>query len=140
MRGNGGPVPPDALLCTLDAWTRQLTRTAVVEVAMVWPLTGDQPQLPGRHAVIVGSPRQVRLTPRDVFSPALAAGADSVAIAHTHLSDSGPSADDHAVTRRLVAAGAVLGIPLVAHLLVEPTRTLELLGDRLLLNVESAAA
>lgn len=79
--------------------------------------------------MILGSPARVTLTPRDVFGPAVLARATGVVIAHTHLGDNGPSAEDYAVTRRLVAAGVVLGIPLLAHVLVEPSRTMDLLGD-----------
>ncbi|MBA2415689.1 MAG: hypothetical protein H0V64_07365 [Geodermatophilaceae bacterium] len=64
------------------------------------------------------------------FGPAVAARADWVVVSHTHLSDSGPSAADHAVTSPLVAAGAVLGIPLIAHLLVQPSGSQELVGSR----------
>lgn len=49
---------------------------------------------------------------------------------HNHLSDTGPSAADRAVTRRLVAAGHLLGIPLLASLVVEPSATHDLVSDR----------
>ncbi len=122
-------MPFDALLPTLEAWTRQLAGCVEVEIVLVWPLTAHEQ--PGcRQVVILGSPEQVRMRPRDVFGPALAANADGVAIAHAHLSDVGASEHDHAVTRRLVAAGAVLGIPLLTHLLVEPSGTVDLLSGR----------
>ena len=118
-----------ALRRTIDAWTRQLARDIGVEAALVWPLLGELPGAEGDPAnLILGGPHYVRLRPREVFRAALSAGADGVAIAHTHLTDCGASEQDFAVTRRLVAAGLVVGVPLVAHVLVEPSRTLELMS------------
>lgn len=115
-----------ALLSTIEAWTRHLTRATATEVALVWPLSADGSP-GGQETVVIGTPGSVRLTPREVFSQAIAVGATSVVIAHTHARDTGPSADDQAVTRRLVAAGAILGVPLIAHLVVEPSRVHELI-------------
>lgn len=43
-----------------------------------------------------------------------------VVLVHTHPGGGPPSADDHAVTRRLVAASAVCGVRLAAHLVLAP--------------------
>lgn len=59
---------------------------------------------------------------------ALRVGADGVVLAHNHATTTGPSRADTAVTRRPVAAGHVLGIPLLAHLVVEPDAVHELVG------------
>ncbi len=57
--------------------------------------------------------------PREVFRPAVAEGAAAVVLAHNHPSgDPEPSAEDHAVTRQLVAAGEALGIPVLDHVVV----------------------
>lgn len=57
--------------------------------------------------------------PRLVFRAALAAGAVSAIALHNHPSgEVEASAADRAVTRRLVAAGKVLDLPLVDHLIV----------------------
>lgn len=118
----------DDLHGTLEAWTRRLTQTLAVEVALVWPLGSGV--VGGPETMILGLPDRVRLRPRDVFVAAMMREADAVAVVHTHLTDRGPSAADHAVTRRLVAAGAVLGVPLLAHLLVEPGGAIELIAAR----------
>ncbi len=60
--------------------------------------------------------------PVDVLRPAVAVGARQVVLAHNQLEDVGISASDRAVTRRLVAAGAVLGVRLRAHLVLTPER------------------
>jgi len=78
-----------------------------------------------RHRVI----REVMVTrgildaslihPREVFRHAVAEGAAAVVLAHNHPSgDPEPSAEDHAVTGQLVAAGKALGIPILDHVIV----------------------
>ena len=55
-----------------------------------------------------------------ILRVALGCGGDAVIIAHNHPNGHGPSASDLALTRRLIAAGAILGMPLRAHLVVTP--------------------
>jgi DNA repair protein RadC len=57
--------------------------------------------------------------PREVFGPAVRLGASAVVCAHNHPSgDPTPSVEDHQVTRRLVEAGNLLGIPLLDHVVI----------------------
>lgn len=57
--------------------------------------------------------------PREVFGPALRRAAAAVVVAHNHPSgDPEPSAEDRAVTRRLLDAGRLLGVPLLDHVVV----------------------
>jgi DNA repair protein RadC len=57
--------------------------------------------------------------PREVFRPALREGAAALVVVHNHPSgDPAPSAEDGEVTRRLVQAGALLGVPLLDHVVV----------------------
>jgi DNA repair protein RadC len=57
--------------------------------------------------------------PREVFRPAVIAGASAVVVAHNHPSgDPEPSPEDLAVTDRLAEAGTLLGIALLDHLVV----------------------
>ncbi len=57
--------------------------------------------------------------PREVFRPAVEAGAAAILVVHNHPSgDPTPSAEDRAVTRQLREAGAILGIPLLDHIVV----------------------
>lgn len=78
-----------------------------------------------QHAVI----REVLVTrgildaslihPREVFRPAIEAGAAALILVHNHPSgDPTPSAEDVAVTRQLEAAGRTLGIPVLDHVIV----------------------
>ena len=57
--------------------------------------------------------------PREVFGPALREGAAALIVAHNHPSgDPEPSAEDISVTRRLIEAGRLVGIPLVDHVVI----------------------
>jgi DNA repair protein RadC len=57
--------------------------------------------------------------PREVFRIAIALGAAAIVVAHNHPSgDASPSAEDHAVTRQLVAAGRILDLPVHDHIIV----------------------
>ncbi|MDQ3152147.1 MAG: hypothetical protein M3R63_10655 [Actinomycetota bacterium] len=67
--------------------------------------------------------------PDRVFRHAIRLGATGVVLSHNHLRDTGPSDADHAVTRRLVAAGHLLGVPLLASVVVEPSATHDLVSN-----------
>ena len=57
--------------------------------------------------------------PREVFREAVRSAAAAIVLVHNHPSgDPSPSDEDHRVTRRLVEAGEVLGIPIVDHVVV----------------------
>ena len=57
--------------------------------------------------------------PREVFGPAVREAAAAVIVAHNHPSgDPEPSAEDLAVTRRLIEAGRILGMPLLDHIVI----------------------
>lgn len=57
--------------------------------------------------------------PREVFRPAILTPSAALIAVHNHPSgDPEPSAEDLAVTRRLVSAGRLLGIPLIDHVVV----------------------
>lgn len=65
--------------------------------------------------------------PREVFGPALRAAAAAVVVAHNHPSgDPEPSAEDVAVTRRLVEVGQLLGVPLLDHVVLGEGRWVSL--------------
>ncbi len=57
--------------------------------------------------------------PREVFRPAIEAGAAALVLVHNHPSgDPTPSAEDRAVTRQLTAAGRTLGVPVLDHVVI----------------------
>jgi DNA repair protein RadC len=91
-----------------------------VEQAMAVPILGSVALDP--VLIRVGSARSVRVEPVDVLRPAVVVGARHVVVAHNHVADVGVSEADRAVTRRLVAAGSILGVRLRAHLVLTPER------------------
>lgn len=81
--------------------------------------------LDGRHRVIrpvltsLGTLTASLVHPREVFGPALREPAAAVVLVHNHPSgDPTPSREDREITARLAAAGELLGIPVVDHVVV----------------------
>lgn len=57
--------------------------------------------------------------PREVFREAASGGASAIVVFHNHPSgDPTPSGDDVALTRRLIAAGEVMGIAVLDHVIL----------------------
>lgn len=66
-----------------------------------------------------GTLSRAAVEPRQVLREALGLGATSLILFHTHPSgDPAPSAEDLGFTRRMAAAGEVLGVRLVDHLII----------------------
>jgi DNA repair protein RadC len=77
-----------------------------------------------RTAVLaVGGQDGSIIQPRDVFREAAIGGAAAIVVFHTHPSgDPTPSPDDVDLTRRLVAAGVLMGIDVVDHVVLGDSR------------------
>lgn len=66
--------------------------------------------------------------PREVFAPAIAARASAIILIHNHPSgDPAPSPADREITRQLVEAGNILGIPVRDHIIVGDPRCASML-------------
>lgn len=81
--------------------------------------------LDSRHRLIkvasvsVGSLDMSVVHPRETFREAIQASAAAILLAHNHPSgDPTPSPEDLELTRRLIKAGELLGIPVLDHLIV----------------------
>jgi len=73
----------------------------------------------GINTVSVGDLSTSIVHPREVFKPAIVAGAASIIVAHNHPSgDPAPSRDDINVTTRLKEAGDILGINVLDHIII----------------------
>lgn len=71
------------------------------------------------NLVSMGIVNQTMLHVREVFRPAIVASAVHIILAHNHPSGNPePSPDDIRATKDLVKAGAILGIPLLDHVIV----------------------
>ena len=116
--------PPRAQLATPgDAARYLLPRfgTADVEQAGVLLLDARHRVL---HARVLtrGTADATPMHPRDVFREAALAAAAAVVLFHNHPSgDPTPSADDVALTQRMIEAGEVMGIAVLDHLVLGDT-------------------
>lgn len=89
--------------------------------------------LNGRHRLLqvrelsVGTKRQAPVDAAELFRRALVDGASGVLLFHNHPSGTlEASADDRRLTRRLVAAGSTVGVPVLDHLVIADARWLSL--------------
>lgn len=66
-----------------------------------------------------GTAGEVQVHPREVFKSAMLLNASAVIVAHNHPSGNAePSRDDESLTRRLVKAGKLVGIPVLDHIVI----------------------
>ena len=76
-------------------------------------------QIIGIHTVSVGVLDASLIHPREIFKPAILANAAAIILAHNHPSgDPTPSAEDRLVTQQMVAAGRLIGIAVMDHVIV----------------------
>ena len=80
--------------------------------------------LDGNHRVIrtrsitKGLVNQTVAHPREVFRVAITDNATAIVVAHNHPSGSvNPSIEDENITKRLVKAGEIVGIPVLDHII-----------------------
>ncbi len=104
--------------------------------AFLMPAFGSRPVeqfgvvlLDTRHRVLrttvlaVGTLNSAGVEPREVFREAALGGAAAIVAFHNHPSgDPSPSRDDVDLTRRLVAAGVLMGIEVVDHVILGDVR------------------
>ena len=73
--------------------------------------------------VTVGTIDASIVHPREIFREAASAGAAAIVLFHNHPSgDPEPSHDDVTLTRRIVAAGVLMGIDVVDHMILADSR------------------
>mgnify|MGYP004002984547 CR=1 FL=1 len=76
-----------------------------------------------KEIISVGILTNSIIHPREIFEPAIRHNAAHIIVAHNHPSDDPtPSEQDIAITYRLVEAGKILGIDLIDHVIVSPTK------------------
>lgn len=77
--------------------------------------------------VAIGTLNATLVHPREVYKPAVRASAAAVVLAHNHPSgDPTPSPEDQALTAQLLAAGEIMGIRVVDHLVLGAGRYVSL--------------
>jgi len=78
-------------------------------------------QVIAHHVISIGTVNAAIVHPREVFKLAIMKNACSVIIAHNHPSGGlEPSDADLKITKRLIAAGKILGIELLDHIIITP--------------------
>jgi DNA repair protein RadC len=75
----------------------------------------------GIHEVAHGTLTESLVHPREVFKAALLANSYAILVCHNHPSGSllTPSVEDHVATKQLIAAGKLLGISIIDHLILD---------------------
>jgi len=82
-------------------------------------MLNQRKQVIGYDTVSMGTLNSTVVHPRDVFDRAIRRNASSMILVHNHPSGNpSPSREDRDLTRRLVDAGELLGIPIVDHVVV----------------------
>ncbi len=79
-----------------------------------------------------GNASSAIIRPAEVFREAVRLGATSVAMAHNHpAGDPRPSTEDLEITKVVAAAGKILDIPLLDHLVIGRQSYTSIIGQRL---------
>ena len=82
-------------------------------------LLNTRNQVVARRTIYIGTVNSSTVRPAEVMRPAVRENAPSIIVAHNHPSgDPTPSPEDVAVTRDLVAAGKLLSIEVLDHLII----------------------
>lgn len=81
-----------------------------------------QHQLIERQIISVGTLNSSLVHPREVFEPAIRLHAANIIVAHNHPSGIlAPSEEDRQITKRICAAGEIVGVSVLDHVIVSRT-------------------
>lgn len=76
-----------------------------------------------KRVVFIGTINSMVVHPREIYAGAIEGFAAGIVVAHNHPSgDPTPSREDIATTQQLVAAGQILGVDLLDHVIVAGRR------------------
>lgn len=72
-----------------------------------------------KKTLFIGTLNTTLVHPREIFNEAIKASADSVILAHNHPSgDPMPSNEDIQITKQIIQAGEIIGIPVLDHVII----------------------
>jgi DNA repair protein RadC len=92
--------------------------TKKVEYFVVLTLDGSHSVI-RKHVITKGLVNRTLVHPREVFHAAVKDLAVAIIIAHNHPSGSlEPSTQDEEITRKMIQAGEVMGIPVLDHMII----------------------
>jgi len=143
--GGIGPARAAQVLAAVELGRRTLTRAGRHRVQLMTPRSVAELLLPQygsrtveqfgvvlldtKHRLLrttvvsIGTLDSSVVHPREIFREATAAGAAAIIVFHNHPSgDPEPSAEDVQLTRRLVAAGLLMGIQVIDHVILADVR------------------
>jgi len=128
IASDGGSAAPPPLQSPQEAARYLLPRYGARPVENFGLLALDARHRLRREAVIsVGCLTASLVHPREVFQEAVVSRAAALVLFHNHPSgDPEPSAEDLALTRRLAAAGSLMGIEILDHLVLGAGRYVSL--------------
>ena len=91
----------------------------LVQETLVVLLLNTRNQVVARRTIYIGTVNSSAVRPAEVLRPAIRENAPSIIVAHNHPSgDPTPSPEDISVTRDLAAAGKLMDIELLDHLVI----------------------
>ena len=106
----------------LEAELRRRLADLPQEAFAILALDAGNHPLGSARIATLGLLNSNQVHPREVFAEAIADRAASIIVAHNHPSGSlESSSEDRALTKRLIKAGEILGIPLLDHLIFAPS-------------------
>ena len=106
--------------CPQDAASLLIAEMApLVQENLVVLLLNTRNQVVARRTIYIGTVNSSAVRPAEVLRPAIRENAPSIIVAHNHPSgDPTPSPEDISVTRDLIAAGKLMDIELLDHLVI----------------------
>jgi len=113
------PAKPPVINCTRDVQLQVLDLARKQREEVVCLYLNARQELIKKQLVAIGGLQHAQLHPRDVFAPALQLPAAAVILVHNHPSGNPePSQNDLQVTKNLLAAGQLLGVNLLDHVII----------------------
>jgi len=89
------------------------------------------------HVVSVGTINRTLIHPREVFVSAITENAAAIILCHNHPSGNcSPSKDDIATTEMLINASAIVGIPILDHIIIDCNGYFSFLENNILFSQE----
>ena len=108
------------IACPQDAANLVVAEMAVLpQEHLIVLLLNTRNQVVGKREIYIGTVNSSAVRPAEVLRPAIRENAPSMIVVHNHPSgDPTPSGEDVAVTRDLIAAGKLMDIELLDHLVI----------------------
>jgi DNA repair protein RadC len=120
VRDGGTSMPSAASFAQAEQVLFKLLANLPHEELHVLFLDG-QNKIVGSACVSQGGLHGCAVSSREVFRPAIVAGASAIILSHNHPSgDPTPSSEDILMTKAIVSCGEMLGIPVLDHIVVCP--------------------